>query len=75
MKKTTIINVYKAQNAPICGDGCCHEYGLMIEKIIDGDSDDYFLQTKDDDENLKIVELLEFLFGEDNVNYSNTKIQ
>lgn len=65
------IEVRTEKNVPNCGDGCCHDDGLMIDKIIDGKSDDYFIATENDKENLKVVELLEFLFGEENVCWKN----
>ena len=42
------IEIREAEGVPICGDGCCHDDGLMIDKILNGKwQDDEFHQSED----------------------------
>jgi hypothetical protein len=66
----TKIEIIQAENVPSCGDGCCHDDGLIINKIINGKhNDDLFYQTDNLNEIQRVVELLKFMFGEDNVKF------
>jgi hypothetical protein len=68
------IEIRESEGVPICGDGCCHDDGLMIDKIVNGKwDDDEFYQTENKQETERIVELMKWLYGDDNVKFTALK--
>lgn len=64
------IHIRKATGVTICGNGCCQDDGLMIDVLVNGKTDhDLFYNTESDLETTRVVELLEELYGTDNVKY------
>ena len=53
------IEIREAEGVPICGDGCCHDDGLMIDKIVNGKWEgDKFYQTENKQETERVIELM-----------------
>ncbi len=72
--KMNTIEIREAESVPICGDGCCHDDGLMIDILIDGKfEEDFFYNTESKLETERVVGLMEDLYGEDNVKFTALK--
>lgn len=68
------IEIREAEGVPICGDGCCHDDGLMIDKIVNGKwEDDEFYQTDNKQETERVIELMKWLYGDENVKFTALK--
>ena len=70
-EKVLYVDIREAESVPICGDGCCRGSGLMIDKVVNGKFDsDEFYQTENKHETERIVELMKWLYGDDNVKFT-----
>lgn len=68
------IEIREVEGVPVCGDGCCHDDGLMIDKIVNGKwDDDDFYQTDNKQETERVVELMKWLYGDENVKFTALK--
>lgn len=68
------IEIREAEGVPVCGDGCCHEDGLIINKIVnDKWEGDEFYGSDNKQETERIVELMKWLYGVDNVKFTALK--
>lgn len=66
--KTLTLDITEHEGMTVCGDGCCHDDGLLIDVIEDGnviEEIQYLTETKQ--ETKRVIELLKELYGEENV--------
>lgn len=64
------IEIREVEDIPVCGDGCCHDDGLMVDVSVDGKfEDNFFYQTESKFETGRLVELIECLYGKENVKF------
>lgn len=70
----TKIQIRQVIGVPVCGEGCCHDDGVMIEKIVDGEFvDDEFYPTMNAEETSKIIDILKWVYGNENVTFKSLK--
>lgn len=65
------IEIREVDNIAVCGDGCCHDNGLIIDKLISGEWEDgvsYLTGSKSETE--RVIELMKDLYGEDKVKFT-----